>query len=109
MSSLIVAALVFFLFVVFFIFLGAFVIVKQGHCALITRLGSYSRTLQPGFHVIIPFIDTVDRMVDLREQVLPLASQSVITKDNVNINVDAVVYYQIVNPYAAIYQGFLGA
>jgi len=102
--EMIIFALVFFIGVAFLLFFGAFVIVKQGHCALITRLGSYSQTLKPGLHVIIPFVDTVDRTVDLREQVLPLASQSVITKDNVNIRVDAVVYYQIINPYAAIYE-----
>lgn len=86
------------------LFFGAFIIVRQGYCALVTRLGSYSQTLSPGLHIIIPFIDTVDRTVDLREQVFALASQSVITKDNVNIHVDAVVYYQIVNPYSAIYE-----
>lgn len=99
-----IVTLVFFIVVAFMLFFGAFVIVKQGYCKLVTRLGSYSQTLSPGLHVIVPFIDTVDRTVDLREQVLPLASQSVITKDNVNINVDAVVYYQIVNPYSAIYE-----
>lgn len=99
-----VLVLVFFIIVAFMLFFGAFVIVQQGYCKLITRLGSYSQTLGPGLHIIVPFIDTVDRTVDLREQVLPLASQSVITMDNVNINVDAVVYYQIVNPYSAIYE-----
>lgn len=99
-----VVVLVFFIFVAFMLFFGAFIIVKQGYCALVTRLGSYSQTLSPGLHIIIPFIDVVDRTVDLREQVLPLASQSVITKDNVNIRVDAVIYYQIVNPYSAIYE-----
>ncbi len=96
--------LLFFIVIAFMLFFGAFVIVKQGHCALITRLGSYSQTLNPGLHVIIPFIDSVDRVIDLREQVLPLASQSVITRDNVVINVDAVVYYQVINPYAAVYE-----
>lgn len=96
--------LVIFLVIAFMLFFGAFVIVKQGHCALVTRLGSYHATLKPGLNIIVPFIDTVDRVVDLREQVLPLASQSVITKDNVNIAVDAVVYYQIVNPFSAIYE-----
>ena len=96
--------LIFFIFVAFMIFFGAFKIVNQGFCGLITRLGSYSKTLQPGFHVIVPFLDSLDRTVDLREQVLPLASQSVITKDNVNIRVDAVIYYQIINPYSAIYE-----
>jgi regulator of protease activity HflC (stomatin/prohibitin superfamily) len=60
--------------------------------------------LQPGFNILVPFIDTLDRTIDLREQVLPLESQSVITMDNVNINVDAVVFYQIVNPYSAVYE-----
>ncbi|MEY3370474.1 MAG: hypothetical protein RLZZ361_1144 [Cyanobacteriota bacterium] len=97
-------ALVIFLVIAFMLFFGAFVIVRQGHCALVTRLGSYHTTLKPGLNIIIPFIDTVDRIIDLREQVLPLASQSVITKDNVNIQVDAVVYYQIVNPFSAVYE-----
>jgi regulator of protease activity HflC (stomatin/prohibitin superfamily) len=96
--------LVFFIFIAFMLFFGAFKIIRQGYCGLVTRLGSYSRTLQPGLHVIIPFVDSLDREVDLREQVMPLASQSVITKDNVNIDVDAVIYYQIMNPYSAIYE-----
>ncbi len=96
--------LVFFIFIAFMLFFGAFKIIRQGYCGLVTRLGSYSKTLQPGLHVVIPFMDSLDREVDLREQVMPLASQSVITKDNVNINVDAVIYYQIMNPYAAIYE-----
>lgn len=96
--------LIFFLFIAFMLFFGAFKIIRQGYCGLVTRLGSYSRTLQPGLHVIIPFVDALDREVDLREQVMPLSSQSVITKDNVNINVDAVIYYQIMNPYSAIYE-----
>lgn len=99
-----VFTLVFFIFAAFLVFFGAFKIIRQGFCGLVTRLGSYSKTLQPGFHVIVPFLDTLDREIDLREQVLPLASQSVITKDNVNIRVDAVIYYQIINPYSAIYE-----
>jgi regulator of protease activity HflC (stomatin/prohibitin superfamily) len=101
---MLIFTLLFFIALAFMLFFGAFIIVKQGHCALVTRLGSYQATLKPGLHVIVPFVDTIDRTVDLREQVLPLASQSVITKDNVNINVDAVIYYQIINPYAAIYE-----
>jgi regulator of protease activity HflC (stomatin/prohibitin superfamily) len=99
-----IIALVIFLVIAFMLFFGAFIIVRQGHCALVTRLGSYHTTLKPGLNIIIPFVDTVDRIIDLREQVLPLASQSVITKDNVNIQVDAVVYYQIVNPFSAVYE-----
>lgn len=102
--SAVAFTLVFFIFIAFMLFFGAFKIIRQGYCGLVTRLGSYSRTLQPGLHVIIPFVDSLDREVDLREQVMPLSSQSVITKDNVNINVDAVIYYQIMNPYSAIYE-----
>jgi regulator of protease activity HflC (stomatin/prohibitin superfamily) len=102
--SAVAFTLIFFIFIAFMLFFGAFKIIRQGYCGLVTRLGSYSRTLQPGLHVIIPFIDSLDREVDLREQVMPLSSQSVITKDNVNINVDAVIYYQIMNPYSAIYE-----
>ncbi len=94
----------FFIVVLFMVFWGTFKIVNQGHCGLVTRLGSYVKTLQPGFHILVPFVDKLDRVVDLREQVLPLSPQSVITKDNVNIQVDAVIYYQIMNPYSAIYE-----
>lgn len=96
--------LVFFLIILFVVFYGTFKIINQGYCGLVTRLGSYVKTLQPGFHVLTPFLDKLDRTVDLREQVLPLKPQSVITKDNVNIQVDAVIYYQIMNPFAAIYE-----
>ncbi len=96
--------LLFFAGVLFLLFAGAIKIIQQGHCGLVVRLGSYIRTLPPGLHVILPFVDSVDRVIDLREQVMPLESQAVITRDNVNINVDAVIYYQIINPYAAIYE-----
>ncbi len=97
-------ALVFFAGIAFLLFAGAVKIIQQGHCGLVVRLGGYIKTLPPGLHVILPFVDSVDRVVDLREQVMPLEPQGVITRDNVNIHVDAVIYYQIVNPYAAIYE-----
>ncbi len=97
-------ALVFFAGIAFLIFAGAVKIIQQGTCGLVTRLGSYIKTLPPGLHIILPFVDSLDRVVDLREQVMPLESQGVITRDNVNISVDAVIYYQVVNPYAAIYE-----
>jgi regulator of protease activity HflC (stomatin/prohibitin superfamily) len=77
-------------------------IVQQHEQGLTERFGRYRTTLDPGFHMIIPFIDKV-RKIDMREQVVDVPPQEVITKDNVVVTVDAVVYYQATDPVKLAY------
>jgi regulator of protease activity HflC (stomatin/prohibitin superfamily) len=77
-------------------------IVKQYEQGLVERFGKYRETLDPGLHLIVPFIDRI-RRVDLREIVVDVPPQEVITKDNVVVTVDAVVYYQATDPVKLVY------
>lgn len=79
-------------------------IVRQATAGIVERLGRYHRTLTPGLAVIIPFIDRLSEKIDLREQVVTFPPQAVITEDNVNVNIDTVVYYTIVDPKAVTYE-----
>ena len=77
-------------------------IIQQYQQGLIERFGRYRKTLDPGLHLIVPFIEKV-RKIDLREQVVDVQPQEVITKDNVVVTVDAVVYYQATDPVKLSY------
>ncbi len=77
-------------------------IVQQHEQGLVERFGRYRKTLDPGFHMIIPFIERVQK-IDMREQVVDVPPQEVITKDNVVVTVDAVVYYQATDPVKLAY------
>ena len=92
------AAIVLVLIIVLVIYVAlAIKIVQQYEQGLIERFGRYRKTLDPGFHMIVPFIEKV-RKIDMREQVVDVPPQEVITKDNVVVTVDAVVYYQATDP-----------
>ncbi|MDO4513091.1 MAG: SPFH domain-containing protein [Lachnospiraceae bacterium] len=73
-------------------------IVPQAHAYVIERLGAYESTWSVGLHVKVPFIDKVARRVNLKEQVLDFAPQPVITKDNVTMRIDSIVFFQITDP-----------
>lgn len=73
-------------------------IVKQSTAKTIERLGKYSKTLHSGLHFVIPFIDRVSETISLKEKVSDFKPQPVITKDNVTMQIDTVVYYQITDP-----------
>ena len=68
-------------------------IVPQQTSLIIERLGRYSRTLEGGIHILIPFVDKVRANIDLREQVVSFPPQPVITSDNLVVNIDTVIYY----------------
>ena len=91
-----------FLFVLIIILLIVLVanikIVPQAHAYIIERLGGYDATLGVGLHVKIPFIDRIASKVNLKEHVVDFPPQPVITKDNVTMQIDTVVYYQITDP-----------
>jgi regulator of protease activity HflC (stomatin/prohibitin superfamily) len=79
-------------------------IIPQARAGVEERLGRYSRTLTPGLTVVVPFIDKVKALIDLREQVIAFAPQPVITEDNVSIGVDTVLYFTITDPKSATYE-----
>jgi regulator of protease activity HflC (stomatin/prohibitin superfamily) len=79
-------------------------IVPQASSLIVERLGRYSRTLDPGLHLLIPFVDRVRSTVDLREQVVSFPPQPVITSDNLVVSIDTVIYYQPTDPKAATYE-----
>ncbi|WP_265523661.1 SPFH domain-containing protein [Oerskovia flava] len=79
-------------------------IVPQATAQIIERLGRYSRTLEPGLHLLIPFIDQVRAGVDLREQVVSFPPQPVITSDNLVVSIDTVIYFQVTEPKSAVYE-----
>jgi regulator of protease activity HflC (stomatin/prohibitin superfamily) len=79
-------------------------VVPQARAGVVERLGRYSRTLTPGLALVIPFVDRVRPLLDLREQVLSFDPQPVITQDNLVVNIDSVIYYQVTDPKAATYE-----
>ncbi|HEU0303620.1 MAG TPA: SPFH domain-containing protein [Gaiellaceae bacterium] len=79
-------------------------IVSQATAGVVERLGRYSRTLDPGIHFLVPFIDRVRELVDLREQVVAFPPQPVITQDNVTISIDTVFYFTVTDPFRATYE-----
>ena len=96
------------LFVVLAIFVVAilaksFKIVPQGHCGIIQRLGKYQRTQMAGLTMMVPFVDEMLPLIDMREQVVTFPPQPVITEDNLVVSIDTVVYFQINDPTAATY------
>jgi regulator of protease activity HflC (stomatin/prohibitin superfamily) len=79
-------------------------IVPQARARNVERLGRYRKTLQPGMNFIIPFVDRVKPLIDLREQVVAFQGQSVITEDNVVVHIDTVLFFQVTDPRAADYE-----
>ena len=79
-------------------------IVPQARARNVERLGRYSRTLQPGLNFVIPYIDRVYPAIDLREQVVSFQPQPVITEDNLVVEIDTVLYFQVTDPRAAAYE-----
>ncbi|MDO4412994.1 SPFH domain-containing protein [Cutibacterium sp.] len=79
-------------------------IIHQQKIGLVERLGKFNRRLAPGPHVVIPIIDRVQYNLDMREQVVPFPPQGVITEDNLMVNIDSVIYFQIVDPERAAYE-----
>jgi len=79
-------------------------LIPQAEAAVIERLGRYSRTISGQLTLLVPFIDRVRARVDLRERVVSFPPQPVITEDNLTLNIDTVVYFQVTNPQAAVYE-----
>ncbi|MEV4558850.1 SPFH domain-containing protein [Kitasatospora sp. NPDC049285] len=79
-------------------------VIPQASAAIVERFGRYTRTLSAGLNIVVPFIDTIRNRIDLREQVVPFPPQPVITSDNLVVNIDTVIYYQVTDPRAATYE-----
>ena len=79
-------------------------IVPQARAGVVERLGRYSRTLQPGLTIVVPFIDRIRETIDLREQVVSFDPQPVITEDNLVVSIDSVIYFQVTEPKSATYE-----
>jgi regulator of protease activity HflC (stomatin/prohibitin superfamily) len=90
--------------VVVFTLLRSIRIVPQARAGVVERLGRYDRTLEAGLRILVPFIDRIRHMADLREQVVSFPPQPVITEDNLVVSIDSVVYYQVTVPKAATYE-----
>jgi regulator of protease activity HflC (stomatin/prohibitin superfamily) len=101
-AGLIVLAVIAILVV--FVLFRAVRIVPQARAGLVERLGRYHRTLDAGLALIIPFVDRLRPLVDLREQVVSFPPQPVITEDNLVVSIDTVVYYQVTEAKAATYE-----
>jgi regulator of protease activity HflC (stomatin/prohibitin superfamily) len=79
-------------------------IVPQARAGIVERLGRYHRTLDAGLALIVPYVDRVKPLIDLREQVVSFPPQPVITEDNLTVNIDTVIYFQVTDPKAAQYE-----
>ena len=79
-------------------------VVSQAQVQVVERLGRYRKTLDPGLHILVPFLDSVKTTIDMREQVVAFPPQPVITRDNATISVDTVLYYTVTDPVRATYQ-----
>src|SRR6185436_11439634 len=79
-------------------------IVPQARAGIVERLGRYTRTLDPGLALVIPFIDRVKPLIDLREQVVSFPPQPVITEDNLVVGIDTVIYFTVTDARAATYE-----
>jgi regulator of protease activity HflC (stomatin/prohibitin superfamily) len=79
-------------------------IVPQARAGVVERLGRYSRTLTPGLAIVVPFVDRIRDMMDLREQVVSFDPQPVITEDNLVVSIDSVIYFQVTDAKAATYE-----
>jgi regulator of protease activity HflC (stomatin/prohibitin superfamily) len=100
-NSIVLFGIAFFLLVVL---LRTIKIVPQKQVKLIERLGKYHRTAEAGLNTIVPFLDSVRATIDLREQITKIEPQPVITRDNVTMEVDAVIYYLVADPVRATYE-----
>jgi regulator of protease activity HflC (stomatin/prohibitin superfamily) len=98
------------IFVVFFAILAlvtlikSIVVIRQAEKGIVERFGRYKETLDPGLRFLVPYVDSVRARVDLRETVIDIEPQAVITKDNVGVTVDAVVYYYVTDAKAVKYE-----
>ncbi|MFN3706801.1 SPFH domain-containing protein [Microcella sp.] len=100
----VIALLVVLAIFVIVVIVRAIRIVPQAYAGVVERLGRYHKTLQPGLNLLVPFIDRMRPLVDMREQVVSFPPQPVITEDNLVVSIDTVVYFQVTDARAATYE-----
>src|SRR5918992_5456843 len=91
-------------FVVLLILARTVRIVPQARAGVVERLGRFHRVLDPGLSLLVPFVDRLKPLIDLREQVVSFPPQPVITEDNLTVSIDSVIYFQVTDPKAASYE-----
>ena len=96
--------LIILLVIILIIAFASIKVVKQSEVYIIERLGKFQKVADAGLTIIVPFFDQVRSVVSLKQQTLDIPPQGVITKDNVTINIDTVVFYQITDPAKAVYE-----
>lgn len=92
-----------FAFILLVIFISSIKVVNTGYLFVLERFGQFYRVLEPGWHFTIPFADFVRRKVSTKQQILDIQPQAVITKDNVKISIDNVIFYRVLNAKDAVY------
>jgi regulator of protease activity HflC (stomatin/prohibitin superfamily) len=102
LAALIVLAVI--VFVVVFTLWRTVRVIPQAHATVVERLGRYYRTLNAGMTIVIPFVDRVKPLIDLREQVVSFPPRPVITEDNLGVEIDTVLYFQVTDPRSATYE-----
>ncbi|GAB2958798.1 SPFH domain-containing protein [Saccharothrix stipae] len=100
-TLIVIAVLVLFVLIVT---VKSVLVIPQATAAVIERLGRYRTTAAPGLNILMPFLDRVRARIDLREQVVSFPPQPVITRDNLTVSIDTVVYFQVTDPRAAVYE-----
>src|SRR6186997_37067 len=102
MAALIVAAVL----ILFALFVAARTvrIIPQARAGVVERLGRYNRTLTPGLAIVVPFVDRVKPLIDMREQVVAFQPQPVITEDNLVVQIDTVLYFTTTDAKAVTYE-----
>ena len=100
-ALIVVAAVAFFVLLVLW---RTIKIIPQATAAVVERLGRYHRTLNAGLAIVVPFVDRLRPRIDLREQVVSFPPQPVITEDNLVVNIDSVIYFQVTDPKSATYE-----
>ncbi|AJG97717.1 peptidase [Clostridium beijerinckii] len=101
MSVIIILGVI--LLLILIVVISSIKVVNTGYLYVVERFGQFQRVLEPGLHFIVPFVDFVRRRVSTKQQILDVEPQSVITKDNVKILVDNVIFYKVLNARDAVY------
>ena len=94
----IIIVLIILVVLVFIALIKTVQVIPQARAGIVERFGKYKATLTPGLNIVVPFVDKVRYLIDLREQVVRFPPQPVITEDNLVVSIDTVIYFQVTDP-----------